>query len=278
MTNLLNVGQQFSVLGLIALGMLVVVITANIDLTVGALLSLAGVVMAEIAGHTAVGFGICAGYAVAIFSGLVAGYLSTRGRNLSIIVTLSMMTIIEGISLLVTNGQPVVTLSGVLLWFGDTDIGGVPVAIFVFAGAALLIWVFLSQTRLGRELYAVGGNAEASRLAGIPVKRRVILAFVISGVLAATAGLILLGQVASAQPTVGVGDEMYAVGAVLIGGASVNGGMGNVGKTVAGVLILGLISDGINLLSINAFIAYIVQGGVILLAILLDQWERKGRR
>jgi ribose transport system permease protein len=106
----------------------------------------------------------------------------------------------------------------------------------------------------------------------------VILAFVISGVLAATAGLILLGQVASAQPTVGVGDEMYAVGAVLIGGASVNGGMGNVGKTVAGVLILGLISDGINLLSINAFIAYIVQGGVILLAILLDQWERKGRR
>ncbi len=124
----------------------------------------------------------------------------------------------------------------------------------------------------------MGGNPEASRLAGIPVKRRIQLAFIISALLSATAGLILLGQVASAQPIVGVGDELYAVGAVLIGGASVNGGVGSVGKTIAGVLILGLINDGINLLGVNAFVAYIVQGGVILTAILLDQWDRSGRR
>ena len=277
-TNLVNVVQQFSVLGLIALGMLIVVITGNIDLTVGALLSLVGVVMALTAEHLPVGLAIAAGFGVAVVSGLVAGYLSTRGRNLSIIVTLSMLTIIEGISLLVTNGQPVVYLNSTLLWIGNQNVAGLPASVIVFVVAAVSVWLFLSQSRLGRELYAVGGNPEASRLAGIPVKRRVVLAYVISGLLAALAGLILLGQVASAQPTAGVGQELYAVGAVLIGGASVNGGMGRVGKTVAGVMILGFISDGINLLSINAFVAYVVQGGVILVAILLDQWERKGSR
>jgi ribose/xylose/arabinose/galactoside ABC-type transport system permease subunit len=133
----------------------------------------------------------------------------------------------------------------------------------------------LRYTTFGRELYAIGGNQEAARLSGIPVKVRVILAFALSSSLAALGGLLLIARVSSAQPTAGVGDELNAVGAVLIGGASLNGGAGTVVGTIAGVLILGMISNGLNLLQVNPFYQYIIKGLIILFAILMDQWGRK---
>lgn len=272
--NLLNVGGQVAVLGLISLGVLITVITGNIDLTVGALVGLAGCIIAMVGLGAPASFAILAGIGLAILVGGVNGYLSTRGRNLSIIVTLAMMSILRGTSLLITGGKPVYGFADGLNWLGFQTIEGVPVSFVLLIVAATLVSVFLSRTRWGREFYAVGGNREAARLAGIPVNRRIILAFLISAGLSVLAGLVLLGRVASAQPTAGVGMELNAVGAVLLGGANLNGGVGRVWNTIAGVLVLGLINNGINLLNINGFAAYVVTGVVILAAILSNQWER----
>jgi ribose/xylose/arabinose/galactoside ABC-type transport system permease subunit len=188
------------------------------------------------------------------------------------------MTAIQGITLLMTDGSPVYGFPDSLNWLGAADVlGGVPVSFVALVVVALVVGWFLSSTVWGRELFAVGGNPEAARLAGIPVARRVKLAFLLSSLLAFLAGLILIGRVASAQPTAGLGMELNAVGAVLIGGASLNGGSGRVANTMAGVAILGLITNGINLLNINGFFAFVVTGAVILIAILLNQWEG-GRR
>jgi ribose transport system permease protein len=280
--NLFNVGGQVAVLGLISLGVLITVITGNIDLTVGALVGLSGCVLAiaglrapVIAGLRApVIVALLAGVALATLVGGINGYLSTRGKNLSIIVTLAMMSILRGISLLITNGRPVSGFAEALTWLGFTTIGGVPVSLLLLILVAAMVSTFLSRTRLGREFYAVGGNREAARLVGIPVSRRVMLAFLLSAGLSVLAGLVFLGRVASAQPTAGVGMELNAIGAVLLGGASLNGGAGKVWNTLAGVFVLGLINNGINLLNIRGFLAYVVIGLVILVAILSNRWER----
>lgn len=275
-TNLFNLGGQISILGLIAMGILLTVVTGNVDLTVGAVVSFVGAIIALVAlGHSPV-VALLAGAAAGATVGLVNGYLSTRGRNLSVIVTLAMMSVLEGVTLLVTDGSPVYGFPDSLNWLGNANLpGGMPISFVTLVITALLVGWFLSSTRWGRELYAVGGNAEAARLAGIPVVRRVQLTFLLSALLATIAAIILVGRVASAQPTAGIGMELNAVGAVLIGGASLNGGAGRVLNTMAGVAILGLISNGINLLNVNGFFAYVVTGGVILFAILLNQWERK---
>jgi ribose transport system permease protein len=276
--NLFNVGGQIAVLGMISLGVLVTVVTGNVDLTVGALLGFVASIIAVVGLGGSVVLAILAGLGVAVGVGLLNGFLSTRGRNLSIIVTLAGLTILEGGSLLITNGKPIYGYPDALNWLGFTTVLGVPVSFILLVVAAVIVTIFLRKTKWGRELYAVGGNREAARLAGIPVVRRIMLAFLISGVLAGVAGLLLLGRVASAQPAAGVGLELNAIGAVLIGGANLNGGSGRVWHTMAGVLVLGLISNGINLLNVNGFLAYVVTGVVILIAILSNQWERGGRR
>ncbi|KAB1642706.1 ABC transporter permease [Gulosibacter chungangensis] len=274
--NLLNVGGQIAVMGFISLGVLLTVITGNVDLTVGAMVGLAGAIMAMIGlgmpAPVALAGGLVLGFAV----GIINGYLSTRGKNLSVIVTLAGMSIIQGVTLLITNGQPVYGFDNALNWLGFGTVFNIPVSLIALVLTSIILSLFLQRTRWGREFYAVGGNAEAARLAGIPINRRVMLAFVLSAILAVIGGLVLLGRVASAQPSAGVGMELNAVGAVLIGGASLNGGAGKVMNTLAGVLILGLITNGINLLNINGFVAYVVIGVVILFAILMNQWERKG--
>jgi ribose transport system permease protein len=162
-------------------------------------------------------------------------------------------------------------------FLGAADVFGVPALVLVALIMLCIIFVMLRLTAFGRELYAVGGNQEAARLSGVPATRRIISAYVISALLSSLAGLVLIGRVASAQPTAGVGDEFTAVGAVLIGGGSMSGGVGTVPGTIAGVLILGFISNGSNLLHINPYFQYVVKGLIILLAILLDQFGRKAR-
>jgi len=276
--NLFNVGGQVAVLGLISLGVLITVVTGNVDLTVGAMVGFVGCDIALVGLGGDAWLALLAGLGVTVGIGLANGYLSTRGRNLSIIVTLAMMTALRGASLFITNGEPVYGYPDVINWLGFTTILGVPVSFIILIVVAVLVALFLSRTKWGRDLYAVGGNREAARLAGIPVVRRIILAFLLSALLAGLAGLLMLGRVASGQPNIGLGMELNAIGAVLIGGANLNGGSGRVAHTLAGVLVLGLISNGINLLNVNGFLAYVVTGLVILFAILSNQWERGGRR
>jgi ribose/xylose/arabinose/galactoside ABC-type transport system permease subunit len=193
------------------------------------------------------------------------------------IVTLAMMMIAQGLTLLYTNGRPVIRFPEPMRFLGNADVAGIPMLVIVAIIMMIVIHVVLRYTAFGRELYAIGGNSEAARLSGIPATRRIITAYVISALLSALAGLVLIGRVASAQPTAGVGDEFTAVGAVLIGGASMSGGVGTVSGTLAGVLILGMISNGLNLLHVNPYFQYVVKGLIILLAILMDQFGRKAR-
>jgi ribose transport system permease protein len=275
--NLSNVMRQVATLVLISCGLLTCVVTGHVDLTVGAFSGFAGAILAG----WSIQFGVVPALfmvvGVALAWGLLNGFLVTRGKSLDVIVTLAMMMIAQGLTLLYTNGRPVIGFPEQMRFLGNADISGVPVLVIIAVIVLALIYVMLRYTTFGRELYAVGGNQEAARLSGIPANRRIITAYVISALLSALAGLVLIGRVASAQPTAGVGDEFTAVGAVLIGGASMSGGVGTIPGTLAGVLILGMISNGLNLLHVNPFFQYVAKGLIILFAILMDQFGRKSR-
>jgi ribose transport system permease protein len=275
--NLSNVMRQGATLTLISLGLLTCVVTGKVDLTVGAFSGLAGALFAGWSIQFGVVPSLIMGFAVALLWGMINGFLVTRGKSLDVIVTLSMMMIAQGLTLLYTNGRPVIGFPDQMRFLGNADIAGIPVLVISAVLMLVVIHIMLRYTAFGRELYAIGGNAEAARLSGVPATRRIITAYMISASLAALAGLVMIGRVASAQPTAGVGDEFTAVGAVLIGGASMSGGVGSVPGTLAGVLILGMISNGLNLLHVNPYFQYVAKGLIILLAILMDQFGRKSR-
>jgi ribose transport system permease protein len=275
--NLSNVMQQVATLTLISIGLLTTVVTGKVDLTVGAFSGLSGALFAGWSLQFGVAAALPMGFGVAILWGMTNGFLVTRGRSLDVIVTLAMMMIAQGLTLLYTNGRPVIGFPGAIRFLGSAKVSGIPVLVLVALIMLCLIFVMLRYTAFGRELYAIGGNPEAARLSGVPATRRIISTYMVSALLSSLAGLVLIGRVASAQPTAGVGDEFTAVGAVLIGGGSMGGGVGTVPGTIAGVLILGLISNGSNLLHINPYFQYVVKGLIILFAILLDQFGRKAR-
>ena len=275
--NLSNVMRQVATLDLISIGLLTTVTTGKVDLTVGAFSGLAGALFAGWSIQFGVVPALLMGFGVAIVWGFLNGFLVTRGKSLDVIVTLATMMIAQGLTLLYTNGRPVIGFPEQIRFLGNADVAGIPMLVIVAIIMMVIIHIMLRYTAFGRELYAVGGNQEAARLSGIPATRRIIMTYVISALLSALAGLVLIGRVASAQPTAGVGDEFSAVGAVLIGGASMSGGAGTVPGTLAGVLILGMISNGLNLLHVNPYFQYVVKGLIILFAILMDQFGRKSR-
>lgn len=275
--NLSNVMRQVATLAIISAGLLTTVTTGKVDLSIGAFSGLSGALFAGWSIQFGIVPALLMGFSFALLWGIINGFLVTRGKSLDVIVTLSMMMIAQGLTLLYTSGRPVIGFPEPMRFLGNADIAGIPVLVIVAILIMVIIHIVLRYTTFGRELYAIGGNPEAARLSGIPATRRIITAYMISAVLSALAGLILIGRVASAQPTAGVGDEFTAVGAVLLGGASMSGGVGTVTGTLAGVLILGMISNGLNLLHVNPYFQYVVRGLIILFAILMDQFGRKSR-
>ena len=276
--NLVNVMKQSATLAVLSLGLLVPVVTGHIDLTIGAFAGLAGALFAGMSLSLGLVPALSIGFAVAVAWGLLVGFLVTRGKALDVIVTLAMLTVAQGLLLLYTSGRPIIGFPVALRLLGNSSVGPIPTPVITALVLAVVIHILLRYTVYGRELYTIGGNEEAARLSGIRVKLRIISAYVIAALMAATAGLVMVGRVSSAQPTAGVGDEFAAVGAVLIGGASLAGGVGTVGGTLAGVIILGMISNGLNLLNVNPYFQYVVKGLIILFAILMDQWGRRYRR
>lgn len=273
--NLLNLFRQSSFLAIISIGLLVVIITGNVDLTVGAFMGFSGALLARWAIDLGFLPAVLLVAVVALGYGLLNGFLATRGKGLSVIVTLAMFTILQGATLLYTDGRPISGFPDAMREIGRGYLGPIPIPVIVAVAVAIVVHIVLRYTTLGRQLFAIGGNDEAARLSGIPVKWKTINAYVISALCAAIAGLVLTARVSSAQPTAGIGDEFAAVGAVLIGGASLSGGAGSVIGTIAGVLILGMISNGLNLLQVNPFYQYIIKGLIILFAIMMDQWGRR---
>jgi len=276
--NLLNVARQVSVNAIIAVGMTFVILTAGIDLSVGSVLGLAGVLIAGVLkGGGALGLALAAGLAVGAGFGVLNGLAVAYGRVAPFIVTLATLTIARGVTLVDTQGQPISNLGAGVDWLGQGDVAGIPVPVIVMALVFAASYVVLTQMVVGRYVYAIGGNAEAARLSGINVRRHIILVYAIGGVCSAIAAIILTGRLDSAQPTAGLGYELDAIAAVVLGGTTLMGGEGGIGGTLLGAFLIGVLNNGLNLLDVSSFYQQIVKGVVILLAVLLDQ-RLRGRR
>jgi len=278
--NALNILRQSSVNALLALGQLLVILTAGIDLSVGSLLGLCSVAFAwQLKAGVPVAAALAGTLALGLLLGLANGLLLTRLRlPHPFVSTLGMMNAARGAALLVSGGYPISDLSPPARWLGAGMLGPVPVPVVVLVAAYVLFHVVLRHTVFGRDIYAIGGNAEASRLAGIPVARRLNAVYALSGALAALAAIVLAGRMNSGFPLAGQGAELDAIAAVIIGGGSFFGGAGSVAGTLIGALIMAVLRNGLNLLNVSSHWQLVVVGLVIIWAVWVDVLRQRARR
>ncbi|MFJ1916904.1 substrate-binding domain-containing protein [Streptomyces sp. NPDC088147] len=269
--NLLNVGVQAAVTAILAFGVTFVIVTAGIDLSVGSVAALSATVLAWSATSEGVPVWLAVVLAVGtgIACGLVNGALVSYGKLPPFIATLAMLSVGRGLSLVISQGSPI-AFPGSVSRIGDTLGGWLPVPVLVMVAMGLVTALILARTYLGRSMYAIGGNEEAARLSGLRVKRQKVAVYALSGLFAAVAGIVLASRLSSAQPQAAQGYELDAIAAVVIGGASLSGGVGKASGTLIGALILAVLRNGLNLLSVSAFWQQVVIGVVIALAVLLD--------
>ncbi|MCX2925378.1 substrate-binding domain-containing protein [Streptomyces sp. NEAU-W12] len=274
--NLLNVGVQAAVTAILAFGVTFVIVSAGIDLSVGSVAALSATVLAWSATSEGVPVVLAVLLAIAtgIACGLVNGILVSYGKLPSFIATLAMLSVARGLSLVISQGSPIPFPDSVS-HLGDTLGGWLPVPVLVMIVMGLITAFVLGRTYIGRSMYAIGGNEEAARLSGLRVKKQKLAIYALSGLFAAAAGIVLASRLSSAQPQAAQGYELDAIAAVVIGGASLAGGTGKASGTLIGALILAVLRNGLNLLSVSAFWQQVVIGVVIALAVLLDTLRRK---
>ncbi|MGN7137005.1 ABC transporter permease/substrate-binding protein [Streptomyces pseudogriseolus] len=274
--NLLNVGVQAAVTAILAFGVTFVIVSAGIDLSVGSVAALSATVLAWSATEAGIPVALAVLLAVAtgIVCGLVNGFLVSYGKLPPFIATLAMLSVARGLSLVISQGSPIAFPDSVS-HLGDTLGGWLPVPVLVMVVMGLLTAFVLGRTYIGRSMYAIGGNEEAARLSGLRVKKQKLAIYAFSGLFAAAAGIVLASRLASAQPQAAQGYELDAIAAVVIGGASLAGGTGKASGTLIGALILAVLRNGLNLLSVSAFWQQVVIGVVIALAVLFDTVRRK---
>lgn len=272
--NLLNILRQASVNAVISVGLMLVILTRGIDLSVGSMLALSAVVSAQLLKQESLSPVLAIGVAVLVGAGLgfINGALVTYLKIPPFIATLGMMTFARGTALQFTSGKPITGLGDLgegFRFLGSGVVAGIPVPILLAGGVLLLTALFLAYVPFGRFIYALGDNDRTAFLSGLPVNRVLLFVYAMSGALSALAGVILVGRLNSAQPTAGVGYEFDAIAAVVVGGTSFNGGEGTVWGTLIGVLIIAVLSAGLNILGVSAFYQDIAKGAVIALALLL---------
>ena len=271
-TNLFNVFKQITVAGIVGCGMTFVILTGGIDLSVGSILGLSGVLASGVlasTGNTAVA--VAVSLTVGIACGAVNGFFVSVCGIPPFISTLGMMTLLRGVILVYTKGSPIPIKSDAYKFFGKGSIAGIPVSVIILIIVFLLAHYILTQTSYGRSVYAVGGNREAARLSGIRVNTSEFLVYTLNGLMCGMAGLILTARLGSAQSTSGTGIEMDAIAAVILGGTSLSGGVGFVLPTVVGAMIMGIIDNILTLMNVNPHATNIVKGAVILIAVLVDK-------
>lgn len=285
--NLINVVRQISVIGLLAVGVMLCIIALGIDLSLGSVLGFSAVVTASLVqqigwkealypGFTAPAFvAVLAGLTVGVLAGAVNGSLIAAFQIPPFIATLGMMTIARGLAYIYSNGRPVSTLNEDFLFIGGGDILGLPVPIIVFGIVIVLTHLMLNFTRFGRHVYAIGGNETAARVSGVNIGRTKVLIYTFSGLMAGLGGAVLTARVQSATPALGMGYELDAIASAIIGGTSFAGGIGTVWGTVVGALIIGVMNNGLDLLNVSPFYQQVVKGVIIIVAIIID--ERKNR-
>jgi ribose/xylose/arabinose/galactoside ABC-type transport system permease subunit len=274
--NLLNVGVQAAVTAILAFGVTFVIVSAGIDLSVGSVAALSATVLAWTATNQGLPVWIAVLLAIGtgVVCGLVSGALISFGKLPPFIATLAMLSVGRGLALVISQGSPIAFPDSVSN-LGTTIGGWLPVPVLVMIVMGLITAVILNRTYIGRTMYAIGGNEEAARLSGIRVKRQKLVIYALAGGFAAVAGIVLASRLASAQPQAAYGYELDAIAAVVIGGASLSGGVGKASGTLIGALILAVLRNGLNLLSVSAFWQQVVIGVVIALAVLLDTLRRR---
>ncbi len=283
--NLLNVMRTIALQGVIAFGMTFAIISGEMDLSISSTVALTGVIVALVAGklrnagimtlEQAAIVGIVAAIAVAGLIGLFNGFILTKFNVPSFIITLAMMNIVYGVAAILSGGFPVTTLPRWFNVLGAGKIGSIPIPALILLLVFLVTHIVLAHTKFGREVYAVGGNAEAARLTGINVKKVKIISLVLVQLMAAVSGLMLSSQVMSGASSFGKGWEMNVISSVIIGGASLKGGTGRAMGTFIGIAFLGIIINSMTLLNINEFTQYIVRGALILIAVLINTLQTK---
>ena len=273
--NLLNILRQTSVNAIMAVGMTLVILTAGIDLSVGSVLALCGALAATmVAMELPIWLVVPLTLGAGALLGGVSGLIIAKGKVQAFIATLVTMTALRGVTMVYTEGRPISTgfSDGAdhFAWLGTGYLFGLPVPIWLMAIVFLLAWDLLNHTRLGRYIYALGGNESATRLSGINVARVKLAVYGLCGMLSALAGLIVTSRLSSAQPTAGMGYELDAIAAVVLGGTSLMGGKGRIMGTLIGALIIGFLNNALNLLDVSSYYQMIAKASVILLAVMID--------
>ena len=273
-SNLSNLLRQVSINALISFGMTFVILTGGIDLSVGSILALSSALLASmITSGMNPEMAVIVAAGIGLGLGAVNGIIVAYGKVAPFIATLATMTIYRGATLVYTNGNPISGLSDdpIFMGLGQGDIAGVPVPAILMLIAFLVLLFILNKTPLGRQTYAVGGNEKVSFIAGIKINRVKIVSYAITGLLCALAGAVLTSRLNSAQPTAGMGYELDAIAAVVLGGTRLSGGKGRITGTLIGALIIGTLNNGLNILNVSSFYQQVVKGIVILLAVLMDR-------
>lgn len=275
--NIVNIMRQISINAIIATGLTFVIVTGGIDLSVGSILAVSSVLAAYLVKHT--GISVPFVFLIALFAGGLCGF--ANGVIIShlnvppFISTLAIMTAGRGLAYRIADGRPIVDLGEDFLAVGRGEFLSIPNPIWMMLGTLLLGYIVLQKTKFGRFVFYVGGNEEAARVSGINVKTVKTIAYTIAGLCAGFAGVILCSRINSGQPQAGLGYELDAIAAVVIGGTSLSGGVGSVGGTLTGALIIGIIYNSMNLLRVSPFNQMIVMGLVILGAVILDMYSSK---
>lgn len=272
--NIGNLLVAAAVMGIVAAGETFVMLSGGLDISVGSILAFAGVVSALVltATHSAA-IAVAAGLAIGAACGILNGLIITKLRINALIVTLATMSIYLGLTYIVGNGKAVGATDAVFSWLGNGNVLGIPNPIIVLVVVYVVGHFVLAYTTIGRNIYAMGGNAEAARLSGLDLTRYRIGLYTLSGTLAGLSGVILTARLGSGQPIAGTGYELTAIAAVVLGGTSLSGGVGSMIGTALGVLVLGTLSNGLILLRIPAFYQYLARGAVLLLAVGLDYYR-----
>ncbi len=273
--NLWNVLQQNSIIGIVALGMLVMMISGGFDLSVGAIGAASAVVAAYAFVNFSIPFGVVGGLLIGLLIGSANGILIAKVGINPFVTTLGMQVFVQGLLFVATDARPIYGLPSEFTFIGLGRIGPVPVAAIIYGVVAVAVWILLRFSRFGHYVYATGGNKEASRLAGVPVDRVIIGAFAIGGFLAAVAGLVLLGQVNIGQPAMQAAWPLAAIAACVVGGTSLFGGVGTVPGVVVGTLLLGVVANALNLFGVSPYWQPAVTGVIILAAVGIDAYQRK---
>ena len=278
-SNLLNVALQTSIIAIVAIGMTFVILTAGIDLSVGSLMALCGAVAAGIAVRQGMDtyLSISTDLGVGLILGAFNGLMIVRGGIPPFVATLSMLAIARGLTLVYTQGRPIAGLDERFIYWGTGQVWGIPIPVIIMIVIAVIAHIITRYTPFGLHVYSTGGNEETTRLAGISPDRIKIAVYMISGFLAALGGILLTARLWSAQPNAAAGWELDAIAAPVLGGTSLFGGVGSIGGTVIGAFIIGVLSNGLNLMGVPSYYQQVIKGLVLILAVTVDLINKRRR-